>query len=89
MYIYLKDENHACIESFSNKDILSKLFYLTDLFEKLNNLKKSLQGNNTNILNLEDKVGGFKKKLDLWNNSTITVIIQDIPPDMKFLEDNC
>lgn len=40
-------------------------FFLTDLFEKLNILKKSLQGNNTNILNLEDKVGGFKKKLDL------------------------
>lgn len=88
MYVYLKDENHACTESFSNKDISSKLFFLTDLFEKLNILNKSLKGNNTNILNLEDKVGGFKNKLDLWNNITDIGDYSRFPARHEFLEDN-
>ncbi|CAK1599788.1 unnamed protein product [Parnassius mnemosyne] len=40
--------------------------YLYDIFQKLNDLNKSLQGNNTHILQLADKITGFQKKLLLW-----------------------
>jgi len=40
---------------------LSKLAYLFDLFEKLNALNLSLQGSNTHILKLAEKVSAFRK----------------------------
>ena len=51
---------------FENSAWLAQLAYLADIFGKLNELNLSLQGINTNILNLYDKVGGFQKKIELW-----------------------
>ncbi|KAJ1108889.1 hypothetical protein NDU88_006259 [Pleurodeles waltl] len=62
--------------------------FLSDLFEKLNTLNKSLQGNNTNILQLSDKVSGFKKKAILRKGSVSKGDYKCFPSLDTFLEDN-
>src|SRR4029434_1917268 len=44
--------------------------YLADIFSKLNKLNMSLQGKDTSILNLYDKVGSFLKKSELWRRAS-------------------
>nr|XP_023021166.1 zinc finger MYM-type protein 6-like [Leptinotarsa decemlineata] len=51
---------------FTEPDFMLKLAYLCDVFEKLNNLNLSLQGNNTHILKLSERIAAFRKKLQLW-----------------------
>ncbi|KAK9517295.1 hypothetical protein VZT92_025178 [Zoarces viviparus] len=55
---------------FQDTDWLAKLCYLADIFSKLNELNVSLQGKETSILNMYDKVGGFMKKAELWRGSS-------------------
>ncbi|XP_023211413.1 zinc finger BED domain-containing protein 5-like, partial [Centruroides sculpturatus] len=66
LYTYLLIESHRDAEKFKDTDFLIKLAYLCDIFEKLNVLNKSLQGNETHIMQLADKIAAFKKKLLLW-----------------------
>lgn len=49
IYIFLKEEGHKYANEFSDENFLIKLTYLCDIFEKLNTLNTSLQGNNTHI----------------------------------------
>lgn len=58
---------HATL--FEDTDWLAKLCYLADIFSKLNELNVSLQGKDTGILNLYDKLGGFLKKAELWKRA--------------------
>uniref|UniRef100_A0A671W2C9 DUF4371 domain-containing protein n=1 Tax=Sparus aurata TaxID=8175 RepID=A0A671W2C9_SPAAU len=46
---------------------LASLSYLVDIFDRLNGLNLSLQGRETHILLLADKVDAFTQKLDLWH----------------------
>jgi hypothetical protein len=46
---------------------LASLSYLVDIFDRLNGLNLSLQGRETHILLLADKVQAFTQKLDLWH----------------------
>lgn len=63
-------ENHSPYATlFQDTDWLAKLCYLADIFGKLNELNMSLQGRDTNILNLYDKVGGFQNKAELWKTT--------------------
>lgn len=66
IYTYLQRESNDEAHNFNNTEFLIKLAYLCDIFQKLNDLNKSLQGNNTHILQLADKITGFQKKLLLW-----------------------
>lgn len=68
IYAFLKEENHKDAENFVDELFIMKLAYLTDIFEKLNILNTQLQGNNTHILQLSDKINGFSRKLELWSN---------------------
>ncbi len=47
---------------------LASLSYLVDIFDRLNGLNLSLQGRETHILLLADKVHAFTQKLDLWHD---------------------
>ncbi len=51
---------------FEDNNWIAKLAYLADIFTKLNELNLSLQGRDTTILKLYDRVGGFLKKAELW-----------------------
>lgn len=43
-----------------------KMAYLADFFTEINSLNISLQGNETNILTLQDKIASFLRKLELY-----------------------
>ncbi|XP_046686424.1 protein FAM200A-like [Homalodisca vitripennis] len=69
IHIFLSEDNNALADMFIDESFLLKLAFLTDIFERLNILNKSLQGNNTDIFQLTSKVEAFKKKLVLWEKS--------------------
>lgn len=64
--IFLMGKNSIMEELFLNEKWLCSLYYLADIFERLNELNSALQGENTNILNLYDKIQGFIKKIEIW-----------------------
>ena len=66
LFQYLTKENHPSAPMFSDTDFLLKLAYLTDIFEKLNILNSSLQGVDCNIIQHNEKLNSFIKKIDLW-----------------------
>ena len=44
----------------------NRLAFLADIFSRLNELNRNLQGVNTNILGLREKITAFIAKLKLW-----------------------
>ncbi|KMQ87159.1 scan domain-containing protein 3-like protein [Lasius niger] len=65
--IFLEEENREEAENFRNDLFIMKLSYLVDIFEKSNILNLQFQGKNTHILQMNDKVNSFCRKLELWN----------------------
>ncbi len=43
-----------------------KLAYLSDMFQKLNELNLQMQGTNTHLPQLADKITSFTRKLEMW-----------------------
>lgn len=64
LHLFLLD-HHEYHKKFEDTDFLTKLSYLSDIFSKLNILNKSLQGNETHIFELFDKITAFQRKLVL------------------------
>lgn len=64
--IFLEEENRQEAVMFRDTLFIMKLGYLVDIFEKLNVLNLQLQGTNTYILETNDKVNAFCRKLDWW-----------------------
>ena len=62
---FLQSERHPSAESFEQTDFLLKFSYLCDIFEKLNKLNVSMQGNDANVLELSDKIEVFLRKISL------------------------
>ena len=52
--------------ALNNRNTKARIFYLADLFEHVNQLNKTLQGRNTNLVNYAEKVRSFLNKLSLW-----------------------
>ena len=50
---------------------LTQLAYLCDIFAKSNQLNISLQGKDTHLLQLHDKITAFKRKLQLWKTDLL------------------
>jgi hypothetical protein len=51
---------------FSQDKKLNQIAYLVDIFGLLNQLNISLEGHNSCIIDLYDKIKYFQKKVDLW-----------------------
>lgn len=66
--LFLAQKNSADSELFHNEQWMCKLSYLSDIFEKLNELNLSLQGTYTNIFNLSNKIQAFVKKINVWKS---------------------
>jgi hypothetical protein len=64
--LFLTDENPTVADLFHNENWLCNLSYLRDIFEKLNELSTSLQGENANILLLQNKIPAFVKEISIW-----------------------
>ena len=69
IFIFLKEENHALAITFENEVFLTHLAYLYDIFAKPNQLNILLQGKDTHILQLHDKITAFERKLMLWKTN--------------------
>ena len=55
-------------EHLSDNAWLTKLAYLSDLYCELNRLITSMQGHNTHIIQLYDRIEGFLKKIKRWRD---------------------
>ncbi|CAH1102132.1 unnamed protein product [Psylliodes chrysocephalus] len=64
--IFLLEREPKLAEYFLNENWLATVGYLSDIFEKLNDLNLSLQGKSTNVLILANKIKAFCKKISLW-----------------------
>ncbi len=53
-------------DHLTDPDWITRLVYLSCIFERLNGLHMSLQGENTSILSLNDKIHTFKRKVRCW-----------------------
>ena len=63
VYLFLMDRKHKMASNLTDLDWIVKLLYLSCIFEKLNGLNFSLQGESINILTANNKIEAFKKKL--------------------------
>uniref|UniRef100_A0A8C1ZCR9 HAT C-terminal dimerisation domain-containing protein n=1 Tax=Cyprinus carpio TaxID=7962 RepID=A0A8C1ZCR9_CYPCA len=63
---FLTERNSPFAHYYANAQFTAKLAYLCDIFSLLNLLNISLQGRNSNIFFVADKVQAFKRKLALW-----------------------
>ena len=50
----------------TDQEWLVKLAYLSDVFNRLNELNKSLQGSHNTVIDFVDKLRAFLMKLQLW-----------------------
>ena len=66
--IFLAEQKNDLTAFFQNDQWLSKLCYLSDISEKLNDLNLSLQGRNCNVFTSNDKIESFIKKINIWKS---------------------
>ena len=64
--IFLKEEGSDLAHNFNCNKFLIKLAYLSDMFLKLNKVNLQLQGTNTHLPHLADKITSFIRKLQMW-----------------------
>jgi hypothetical protein len=86
--IVLEEENQEIAQYFRSATFLLKLAYLSDIFEKFNLLNTSMQGYDTNILVVSDKVNAFVRKICLWISKIEERNLDMFPKLDAFIEDN-
>jgi hypothetical protein len=69
--LFLTEENPKLADLFHKENWLCNLFYITDTFEELIELNVSLQGENSNILLLQDKITEFVKKISIRKQKVV------------------
>jgi len=62
----LSQNNHHLHKHLEDDCRIAKLAYMTEIFERLNELNIKTQGITENILTCSDKLKVFKKKIVLW-----------------------
>uniref|UniRef100_A0A3B4U0T5 HAT C-terminal dimerisation domain-containing protein n=1 Tax=Seriola dumerili TaxID=41447 RepID=A0A3B4U0T5_SERDU len=66
VFTFLTEKKSPFAHYYADTKFTAKLAYLCDIFSLLNQLNISLQGRNSNIFFVADKVQAFKRKLALW-----------------------
>ncbi|XP_030289596.1 zinc finger BED domain-containing protein 5-like [Sparus aurata] len=79
--IFLSDCSSPLADYLTDPKWVASLAYLASILDKLNSLNLSLQGPNTNVLTLSDKVTGFKRKLERWAVSLLESFNKYFPDD--------
>jgi hypothetical protein len=64
--VFFEEEGHALATIYNDEHFLLALAYLSDVFQKLNELNLQMQGPSTHIPQLAAKMQSFSKKLELW-----------------------
>ena len=83
--MFCKEHNSPYSELFENVGSLAKLFYLAEIFDKLDELNVGLQGKSANNFTLHDKISGFLKKVDLWKKTCQKADFTCFPQLQKFI----
>jgi hypothetical protein len=65
---FLKSKSDARANLFSDHSWLVQLAYLADIFQHLNTLNLSLQGDDRDVFHSMDKVNAFKGKIVFWKS---------------------
>ena len=66
VYTFLNNQRSPLADHYVNDCFCSKLPYLSDIFDQVNQLNLSMQGRSSSLFLVADKIEGFKKKIDLW-----------------------
>lgn len=62
----MEEEGHKLAYKFKNDKFLMKVAYLSDMFQKLNELNLHMQGIKTDLPHRADKITSFTRKLGMW-----------------------
>ena len=62
-YLFLTEGRHELAANLTNPDWLTKLLYLSCVYEKINSLNLSLHGESVDIFTAYNKIKAFKKKI--------------------------
>ena len=65
--LFLMEHGTQLADHLTDPAWLTRLAYLSCIFEKLNGLNLGLQDENTIILSMNDKICAFKRKLKRWS----------------------
>ena len=63
VYIVLNDKRSHLADHYVDDCFCAKLAYLSDVFNQLNQLNLSMQGRNSSLFLVAEKIKGFKKKI--------------------------
>ncbi|XP_059372832.1 zinc finger BED domain-containing protein 5-like [Carassius carassius] len=86
--IFLEEEENKLAHKFNNNKFLMKLAYLSDMFQKLNELNLQMQGSNTHLPHLADKITSFTRKLEMWEQRVTEGNIDSFENLKSFIEVN-
>lgn len=61
-----QQQKNDLTEKFTNEKWVLSLLYLSDIFLKLNQLNRNLQGQYMTVIQANDRIAAFRTKLELW-----------------------
>lgn len=64
--LFLQEHQHGHADCFKNSEFILMLAYMADIFAALNHLNQQMQGGGVNIIEAEEALKAFQKKLPLW-----------------------
>ena len=88
VYLFLTERKHELAAKLADHDWLTKLLYLSCIFEKIKILYLSLQGESVNILKANNKIKAFKLKIQHWAGRVENGRIEIFSELSDFLEEN-
>lgn len=68
--LFLREHQHCHADYFENSEFILILAYMADIFNALNHLNQQIQGGGVNIIEAEENLRAFQKKLPLWKRRT-------------------
>ncbi|XP_073529659.1 protein FAM200C-like [Phyllobates terribilis] len=68
--LFLQEHQHCHADCFKNPEFILILAYMGDIFAALNHLNQQMQGGGVNIMEAEENLKAFQKKLPLWKRRT-------------------
>jgi hypothetical protein len=86
--MFLVEKKHNLAAKFNDPRWLLQAAYLADVFGELNILNISMQGRNTTVVDLTEKLLAFKQKLKLWQQKVDTNRTAVFPTFNLLLEDS-
>ncbi|XP_067139088.1 protein FAM200C-like [Centruroides vittatus] len=63
--LFLQEHQHGHADCFKNSEFILMLAYMADIFAALNHLNQQMQGGGVNIIEAEEALKAFQKKLPL------------------------